>query len=213
VTPSPFVAELAEMRLPSVFNPYVDRCDTYDRPNAARLRRRNLQTFLEAALSSRVDAIWAARDLGYRGGRRTGVPLTDEVHLERLSILFGGIPLERATRGRVVAERTAAVVWEVLRRIGHPVVLWNVFPFHPHEPNDPLSNRCHTASEREITLPLLRQLICMFQPRRLIAIGRDAQFAACRHSCRCRAAPQLRRPKGFHLRTLRPIRDQRTRSR
>ena len=177
MTPSRFVAALAEMRLPSVFNPYTDCCEIHDRPDAARLRKKNLQAFLEAALASKVDTIWVARDLGYRGGRRTGVPLTDDVHLEVVGRLFSGIELTRATRGPVVAERTAAVVWKVLSRIGQPVVLWNVFPFHPHEPDDSLSNRCHTTAERQITLPLLQRLIAMFQPRRLVAIGRDAQTA------------------------------------
>lgn len=116
-------------------------------------------------------------NLGYRGGRRTGVPLTDEIHLDVMGRLFGNIELKRATRGPVVAERTAAVVWRVLSRIRRPVVLWNVFPFHPHEPNDPLSNRCHTSAERLITLPLFQILIEMFQPQRLVAIGRDAQLA------------------------------------
>jgi hypothetical protein len=177
VTPSRFVASLAEMRLPTVFNPYADCCDIYDRADAPRLRKKNLQLFLEAALARRVDIIWIARDLGYRGGRRTGVPLTDEVHLSLVGQLFGGIELKRATRGPVVAERTAAVIWKVLSHIGRPVVLWNVFPFHPHEPGDPLSNRCHTAAERELTLPLLESLIAMFQPQRLVAIGRDAHLA------------------------------------
>jgi hypothetical protein len=91
--------------------------------------------------------------------------------------LLGGICLRRATRGQPVAERTAAVVWKVLTRINQPVVLWNVFPFHPHEPDDPFSNRCHTATERECALPLLKILIEMFEPERLVAIGRDAQVA------------------------------------
>jgi hypothetical protein len=149
----------------------------HDRIDAARLRRKNLEAFLQAALKDKVETIWIARDLGYRGGRRTGVPLTDEVHLNVVGRLFGGIQLKRATRGPVVAERTAAVVWKVLSRIHKPVVLWNVFPFHPHEPDDPLSNRCHTSAERLITLPLLKILIEMFQPKRLVAIGRDAQLA------------------------------------
>jgi len=177
VTPSRFVATLAEMRLPAVFNPYADFCKIHDRPDAAHLRKENLCAFLEAALACRVDTIWIARDLGYRGGRRTGVPLTDEVHLNLVGELFGGIVLNRATRGPAVAERTAAVVWKVLTRISQPVVLWNVFPFHPHEPGDPFSNRCHTAAERAATLPLLESLIAMIQPERLVAIGRDAQLA------------------------------------
>lgn len=179
MTPSRFVARLAEMRLPCVFNPYADCCSIHDRADAVRLRKKNLQAFLEAALTSKADTIWIARDLGYRGGRRTGVPLTDEVHLDVVGQLFGGIELKRATRGPVMAERTAAVVWKVLSRIGQPIVLWNVFPFHPHEPNDPFSNRCHTAAERQITLPLLENLIKMFQPLRLVAIGRDAHIALC----------------------------------
>jgi len=177
VTPSDFVAALANVRLPAVFNPYADCCKVHDRADAARLRKRNLEAFLQAALANRIATIWVARDLGYRGGRRTGVPLTDEVHLDFVGRLLGGTQLQRATRGPVVAERTAAVVWKVLVRIGQPVLLWNVFPFHPHEPNDPFSNRCHTSAERQISLPLLEALIEMFQPQRLVAIGRDAQIA------------------------------------
>jgi uracil-DNA glycosylase len=177
VTPKTFVAILADIRLPAVFNPYADCCDVHDRADAARLRRKNLELFLEAALDKEVEEIWVARDLGYRGGRRTGVPLTDEFHLDVVGRLLGGIALRRATRGPAVAERTATVVCKVLTRIGRPVVLWNVFPFHPHEPGDPFSNRCHTTAEREQTLPLLKTLIEMFEPERLIAIGRDAQLA------------------------------------
>jgi uracil-DNA glycosylase len=177
VTPSKFLVALAQIRLPGVFNPYADCCDVFDRADAAHRRRKNLESFLEASLDCNVKTIWIARDLGYRGGRRTGVPLTDDVHLALVGQLLGGIELKRATKGPVVAERTAAIVWKVLARIHQPVVLWNVFPYHPHEPNDPFSNRAHTAAEREVALPLLKSLIDMFRPQQLVAIGRDAQLA------------------------------------
>lgn len=160
-----------------MFNPYADCCSTYDRVDAARVRRRNLVRCLDAALSAHVDTIWIARDLGYRGGRRTGVPLTDEVHLGQAAALLGGIALDRATKGPIVAERTAAIVWSVLTRIGEPAVLWNIFPLHPHEAGTPFSNRCHTRAEREATWPLLTALIAMIKPRRIVAIGRDAGMA------------------------------------
>jgi uracil-DNA glycosylase len=89
--------------------------------------------------------------------------------------LFGDVLVYRATHGPIVAERTAAIVWQVIAQIGRPVLLWNVFPFHPHEPNDPFSNRCHTRAEREACKPLLMAVLEMVQPRQLIAIGRDAQ--------------------------------------
>ena len=176
-TPKLFIAALADTCLPSVFNPYRDCCLVHDQPDAARVRKRNLMRFLEAALAVRVDTIWIARDLGYRGGRRTGVPLTDEIHLGQAGALLGGVALDRATRGPVVAERTAAIVWRVLNRIGEPAVLWNIFPLHPHESGDPFSNRCHTRAEREATWPLLTALIAMIRPRRIVAIGRDAGLA------------------------------------
>jgi hypothetical protein len=176
-TPKSFAAAIAELALPSVFNPYRDCCPLHDRADAARVRRRNLILCLESAIETKVDTIWIARDLGYRGGRRTGVPLTDEIHLAAAGSLFGGVALNRATRGPVVAERTAAVVWGLLQQIGEPAVLWNIFPLHPHEQDDPLSNRCHTRTERAATWPFLEALIEMVQPRRLIAIGKDAGAA------------------------------------
>jgi len=172
-----FATAISEIVLPDVFNPYRDCCPVHDRADAARIRRRNLTQCLEAAIEARVDTMWIARDLGYRGGRRTGVPLTDEVHLATASELFGGIDLQRATKGPVVAERTAAVVWDLLKRIGEPVVLWNVFPLHPHEKNEPLTNRGHTRTERAATWPLLEALFSMIAPRRIVAIGRDAANA------------------------------------
>lgn len=176
MTPKDFISTLAEIRLPDVFNPYAECCDVFDRADAALRRRKNLEVFLEAALDLKVETIWIARDLGYRGGRRTGVPLTDEVHLALVGQLFG-VELRRATKGPIVAERTAAVIWKVLTRLQQPVVLWNVFPYHPHEPDQPFSNRAHTAAERAVTLPLLKSLVDMFRPRQLVAIGRDAQQA------------------------------------
>ena len=176
-TPKAFADALAATSLKSVFNPYSDWCPLHDREDAARVRKRNLVLCLEAAIDAQVYTIWIARDLGYRGGRRTGVPLTDEVHLASAGSLLGGIPLDRATRGPIVAERTAAVVWRVLARIGAPVVLWNVFPLHPHDADDPLSNRCHSRTERDATWPFLLALIEMIAPRRIVAIGRDAGLA------------------------------------
>jgi hypothetical protein len=176
-TPKSFAAALSKTRLPSVFNPYGDCCPVHDRPDAARVRRCNLVRCLEAALAARVDTIWIARDLGYRGGRRTGVPLTDEIHLGQAGVLLGGIALDRATRGPIVAERTAAIVWSVLSQIAEPAVLWNIFPLHPHAVDDPFSNRRHTRAERNATWPLLTGLIAMMRPRCIVAIGRDAGMA------------------------------------
>ena len=175
MTPHSFVRTLSRIRLDGVFNPYGERCGLCDRADADRRRRANLRTLLDAAIRMRVDSLWVARDLGYRGGRRTGLPLTDEEHLPALSRAYGGLALHRATKGLPVAERTAAVIWKMLAQVDQPVFLWNVFPLHPFEPGRPLSNRRHTRAERQTCQDLFFTLLDALQPRRIVAIGRDAR--------------------------------------
>ena len=172
-----FIGELQSFNSDRVFNPYRDICPDFDKSDAAATRSTNLRHLIDAVHASRVDTIWVARDLGYRGGRRTGVPLTDEVHLNSVERLFGTDNIQRATEGEIVAERTAAIIWKLLAAIERPVMLWNVFPFHPHDEAKPMTNRCHTAKERELTLPFLWYLIELLKPKQLVAIGRDAQAA------------------------------------
>lgn len=176
-TPASFVDALSTVNLENTFNPYKDICEIHDVQEAVEHRRRNLKRCLESALDANVDTIWIARDLGYLGGRRTGIPLTDEAHLEDAERLFGGIKLDRATKGPSQAERTATITWQLLGEIGRPVMLWNVFPLHPHAPKSPMTNRCHRRSEREATWPFLLALVEMLRPKRLVAIGRDAAAA------------------------------------
>lgn len=172
-----FIGELSDLRFPNVFNPYSQLCSVYDRANASAIRRKNLELVLRAALAEGVDTVWVGRDLGYRGGRRTGLALTDEAHLALHGEIYGGAGLKRATRGPAVAERTATVIWDMLSAIGRPVFLWNVFPLHPHEPDSPLSNRSHTRAEREACKGLMLWLLSALSVKRVVAIGRDAQSA------------------------------------
>lgn len=177
MTPTAFIDSLAALHFHDVFNPYSDSCRDHDVVEAPAIRRNNLRLVLEAALAGGVDSIWIARDLGYRGGRRTGLALTDEAHLSAHAALYGSLPLARATRGPAMTERTATVIWQMLQDVRRPVFLWNVFPLHPHAPQDPLSNRCHTRIERQAARHLLQWLFCNLKPRHVIAIGRDSQAA------------------------------------
>lgn len=174
---SDFVDRLARLRFDGVFNPYADVCPYCDRDDAAAIRRNNLELVLDAALQHGVTSMWVARDLGYRGGRRTGLALTDEVNLESHADLFGIQALVRATNGPIVAERTANVVWRTLRRINQPVFLWNVFPFHPHEPASPMTNRRHTRIERMECSHLIEWLMKRLRPQTVVGLGRDAYEA------------------------------------
>lgn len=173
-----FIGHIAALRFDGVFNPYAQICAIHDNPDAPAIRKHNLSLVLKAAINHGTESLWIGRDLGYRGGRRTGLALTDEAHLNACANLFGDrLPLARATKGPPVAERTATIIWEVLQDLRRPVFLWNVFPLHPHQQGNQLSNRCHSRSERHACRPLLMWLLETLRPKSVIAIGRDAQLA------------------------------------
>lgn len=171
-----FVQSLAEIQLDDVFNPYADRCPVFDLNEAPAIRRSNLIAVLLSRRAREIESIWFGRDLGYRGGRRTGLALTDEVTMLEIAC-DADHGVRKATSGAAVAERTAAVIWSVIRRLAHPPLLWNAFPLHPHESTKPFTNRAHTRTEREKTAWAIENLIERFDKPRLIAVGRDASHA------------------------------------
>lgn len=168
-----FVSELATHQGDRVFNPYSDVCDIYDKDNANHIRSRNLEVILDSFSNRQVDAIWIGRDLGHRGGRRTGLALTDEGNLKTASEMWQ-VNLNQATNGEVLYERTAANIWNLMTKIDKNIFMWNVFPFHPHEADNQFSNRSHTSKERDIGLEILAALIKIIRPQRIVAIGNDA---------------------------------------
>ncbi len=171
--PYRFVSKLRKLKFPNTFNPYVDRCNQYDKPHAPEIRARVLLDILQVAKKADIDAIWIGRDLGHRGGRRTGLALTDDfrfsVHTRRW-----GVDGERPTKDPMLRERTATVVWEMLEQIDAHIFLWNVFPIHPFPKGNTYQNRTHSAVERDAGIKLLLRLISLLRPRRLVAIGQDS---------------------------------------
>lgn len=180
----PFVKAVASLRFENAFNPYSDRCEVHDRQDAPQRRAKALSAVISKATETALDAVWIGRDLGYRGGRRTGLALTDDVHVSQHAKRWN-VRAERQTVGEAVSERTAAVIWGMLDQIDEPVFLWNVFPLHPHEPGSPFTNRQHNARERQAGEEILCLLLDLLRPRRVLAVGNDAFSAATRVASQC----------------------------
>jgi uracil-DNA glycosylase len=75
---------------------------------------------------------------------------------------------------RPAREQTATIVWEGFASLGVVPLLWNAYPFHPHRPGEPQSNRAPSAAELRTGAEFLRRLLAMFEIEQVVAVGNVA---------------------------------------
>jgi uracil-DNA glycosylase len=163
----------------ATFNPWwqIDQENDLG-PLAPRIRREQLRAYLTERISHARFAL-VGEALGYRGGHFTGIPMTSErMLLADQKVLSSIVPRrtskpEKSRRG--FSEPTASMVWSALLRFGlrgDQFLLWNAFPWHPFDPRrGMLSNRKPTAAELRHGIPILKELLQMFQFETVIAVG------------------------------------------
>ena len=158
------------------FNEYAPECAS----NA--VRRGNLRQYLRAMAERMPDTLLLLEAPGYRGCRLTGVPVTSR------KLLLAGLPdlnifgvdrgfrdVDEAGFERVYGEQTATIVWNTLSELGVLPFIWNTFPFHPHKPGQPLTNRRPRAAEIQQGTVFLRMILDLWRFERVIAVGNVAQ--------------------------------------
>lgn len=156
-----------------VFNPWIDRSSDDLHVDAAAQRLARLQTHLN---SDEPTLLLIGEAPGWQGCRISGLAFTSE-HL----LLSGAIP-NIVVRSRIsdaarpLREPSATMVWEALDEFGvaDRTILWNAFPYHPHLPDNPFSNRTPSEAERASAEPLLRSLLAAYPSVTIAAIGRIA---------------------------------------
>lgn len=165
-----------------LFNPYRDRVDGLDRPDAVAVRRANLRAYLAAY--RRPPALFLLAEApGPWGCRFSGVPITAEAQL-----LDPGFPLSggRSSVGEEPrSEYSAGIFWRILEPAFPHFLVWNAVPLHPHRAGEPLSIRTPRAGELLEFQPLVRELVSMLAPRRVLAIGRKAELVLGRSEIPC----------------------------
>lgn len=172
-----FIDDLSAYEADRVFNPWKMNCEDVDVEGSFAIRCENLRTVLCACADASEVDVWIGRDLGWRGGRRTGVALVDEFSLADYAHSIEAEGLRKATVGPFMRERTATEIHLARSRMSQKLFFWNVFPFHPHEPGKPQSNRMHTRGEREVGLAFLKTVLALLPFGRLVTIGKDATNA------------------------------------
>ena len=147
-----------------VFNPYIDH----------RILN-NLRIFFEVIREKNSGILFVGEAPGYLGARITGIPFTSGEVISSLSHpVFEGIR-ERIFLCRIVSERTASIFWKGMTDNRIIPVVWNAFPFHPHEPDKEMSNRRPAMSELEEGKVYLKMVIDLFKPEKIVGIGRIAK--------------------------------------
>lgn len=170
-----FVENLATMQVtPNVYNQYDYTCIENE------IRRNNLLIYLKKMYKLNPEVILVGEAPGYRGCRITGVPFTSEhILMNNMSglNLFGkdaGYQLPYA-KDKLIKEATATIIWETMIKYDILALSWNSFPFHPHKPGNPESNRAPLKKELLIGEEPLLKIIDIFKIKHIVAIGRKAE--------------------------------------
>lgn len=152
-------------------------------------RWHNLQLYLQQMWQVRPSVLLVGEAPGYRGCGATGVPFTSVSILEKHRF-YATKPYRVTTDPLSKKEATATMVHDVVDGLGVRPLFWNAFPWHPHRPGEPGSNRRPTAAELGRGRPILVGLIDWFQIEQVIAVGKAAattlgmagvHFTAVRH--------------------------------
>lgn len=116
-------------------------------------RRKRLKEFFIKNQNAKILLVGEAP--GYNGCAKTGVPFTSNTN-----------------------EPSSAVIQSFLSQNYPeiPVLMWNAFPFHPHQPNQTESNRTPNSEELALGYSILQSFIKLFPNLTYFcAIGRTAE--------------------------------------
>ena len=152
-----------------VFNPWADTDET-DNPsiNAPFVRRENLKKYLLEHKKAKY--ILLAESPSY-GCHYTGIAMTSEEVMQKYPDIFNGYKTSSLYGN--IKEKTASIVWDVIKDREKDFVLWNTFVLQTYKNN--FSPRKPTAKEVESGLEILKDFLEIFQDKEIISVGKTAQ--------------------------------------
>ena len=201
-----FINKLQSYQGKDVFNPWRDfDTDTEIGPQAPAMRRENLRRYLQ--LRQNAHYLFIAEALGYQGGHFSGVAITSERILlgqhkdVRPESVLGQWQYGRTSkptsellnatqRAKGFNEPTDTVVWSTLQNHGvaaFDVILWNIFPWHPHKAGNLLTNRTPSTPELDVGVEFAKMLLELVPGMQIVAIGQKAADTLSRYCIGCTA--------------------------
>ncbi len=174
-----FIDALAETAVSAnITNPYSRHTGSLPQN---KIRRENLRAYLNTMAARKPHFLLVGEAPGYRGARLTGIPFFSPHSLPLLQTYLGIPQLTTPSEWpHLQKEASATIMWKTLRQVTAVPLIWNAFPFHPHKPGKPQSNRRPTHSELARERPLFQQLLSLFEIQTFIAVGNTAANALTR---------------------------------
>lgn len=145
-----------------------------DLPGAAEIRCNNLEAYV-SSFSGRSQLLLVGEAPGWRGCRFSGIPFTSEAQLCSSELPFQGN--KSSLSSKAFHEASATIFWDAMRPLHPDFFVWNALPLHPHQPGKPLSNRSPSRQEIQQGVYVLRQVVSLLSPHRIIAVGKSASIA------------------------------------
>ena len=201
-----FVDKLQSYQSENVFNPWRDFDHATEiGPEAPEIRRKNLRRYL--ALRENAHYLFIAEALGYQGGHFSVVAITSERILlgqhkdVRPESVLGEWSYARTSnpasallnatqKAKGFNEPTDTVVWSTLQNHGvaaFDVILWNIFPWHPHKAGNLLTNRTPSTPELDVGVEFAKMLLELVPSMQIVAIGQKAADTLGRYGIACKA--------------------------
>ncbi len=141
----------------------------------SNIRRNNLKLYLEKMKEINSSILLLGEAPGYKGCRLTGIPFSRESVLNR-NEFFKNQNFEFINEIKNLEnEISATIVWDELNNYLDKPLIWNIFPFHPHEANNIKTNRTPTKTELSVGKDYLKELLEIFNIKKIIALGRKSE--------------------------------------
>jgi hypothetical protein len=153
-----------------------------ENPYRNELQRRNLAMYLNYMTENPPDCLLVGEAPGHLGCALTGIPFTDEYRFTEKGQI-GCNPLTYFSESNIIKENrnnpnkelSATVLWTAMANNHFYPIMWNIFPFHPHDDGRPNTNRTPTPTEIAAYRHFVTDLLKMFPSiKRVYAVGRKA---------------------------------------